>query len=175
MLFTEDMKDLIELFERYSVEYILVGGFAVNYYGYVRTTQDIDILIYPSSENAQKIIKTLDEFGFGSAGIPKESFEKKGTAVHMGVEPNRIDLLTHLKGVSNEEVFAKKVRIEYNNIHLNIISLGDLLDCKRCSKRPKDLADVDELEKTNKENKRALGTRKKENPPTPGVRDKRHR
>jgi hypothetical protein len=100
------------------------------------------------------MIDALDEFGFGKAGIPKECFETTGTAVHLGVEPNRIDLLTHLKGVTNEEVFKKKKRIKYKQIFLNIISLKDLLECKRCSDRPKDLADVDELEKTIKEKER---------------------
>jgi predicted nucleotidyltransferase len=151
MIFTQDMKEFIEFLEKYQVEYVVVGGFAVNYYGYIRTTQDIDILIFPSSKNAQNMIKALDEFGFGSAGITRECFESAGTAVHLGVEPNRIDLLTNLKGVSNEEIFKRKKRIKYEKMFLNIISLKDLLECKRCSDRPKDLADVDELEKTIKE------------------------
>jgi hypothetical protein len=108
MIFTQDMKEFIELLEKYQVEYVVVGGFAVNYYGYIRTTQDIDILIFPSSKNAQNMIDALDEFGFGSAGITRECFDTSGTAVHLGVEPNRIDLLTNLKGVSNEEIFKRK-------------------------------------------------------------------
>lgn len=151
MILTQDMKEFIELLEKYQVEYVVVGGFAVNHYGYVRTTQDIDMLIFPSEKNAQKMLETLEEFGFGSAGITRDCFETAGTAVHLGVEPNRIDLLTNLKGVSNEEIFKKKKRAKYGKISLNIISLNDLLECKRCSDRPKDLADADELEKTIKE------------------------
>ncbi|MGE5340181.1 MAG: nucleotidyltransferase [Candidatus Omnitrophota bacterium] len=145
------MKEFIELLEKHQVEYVVVGGFAVNYYGYIRTTQDIDFLIFPSSQNSQKMIDALDDFGFGNAGITGDIFENAGNAVHLGVEPNRIDLLTNLKGVSNEEVFKKKKRVKYKNIFLNIIDLSDLLDCKRCSDRLKDLADVEELEKTIKE------------------------
>lgn len=52
MTLTPDMKDLIDIFETKSVQYMLVGGFAVICYGYVRTTQDIDILVYPSLKNA---------------------------------------------------------------------------------------------------------------------------
>lgn len=151
MFLTQDMKEFIELLEKHQVEYVVVGGFAVNYYGYIRTTQDIDFLIFPSSQNSQKMIDALDDFGFGNAGITGDIFENAGNAVHLGVEPNRIDLLTNLKGVSNEEVFKKKKRVKYKNIFLNIIDLSDLLDCKRCSDRLKDLADVEELEKTIKE------------------------
>jgi predicted nucleotidyltransferase len=150
MLFTQDMKDLIEAFEKYEVQYVLVGGHAVNYYGYVRSTQDIDFLVMPSQENAQNIMKALSEFGFGSAGIPQEYFEREGTAVHLGVEPNRIDLLTHLKGISYETVFKNRERVILDGITLNIIAYSDLLAAKRHSERPRDLADVDELEKTNR-------------------------
>ena len=148
MIFTSDMRELIEIFERRGVEYVLVGGFAVNYYGYVRTTQDVDILLRPSEENAKKVMESLADFGFGQAGIPAECFTREGTAVHLGEEPNRIDLLTRLKGVSVQAVFENLERIEYRGIHLNIISFGDLLACKRGSDRPRDLADADELEKT---------------------------
>ena len=54
---------------------MLVGGHAVNYYGYIRTTQDMDLLIYPSHPNALRIMAALDEFGFGGAGIPQACFE----------------------------------------------------------------------------------------------------
>ena len=85
MIFTEDMKDLIRIFKRKKVDYILVGGFAVNYYGYVRTTQDIDILVFPSPVNAEKTANALQAFGFGNQGVSKELFEAEGTAIHLGV------------------------------------------------------------------------------------------
>ena len=154
VVFTEDMKDLITLFIKNNVKYVLVGGFAVNYYGYVRTTQDIDILLYPSKENAQKIMKSLNEFGFGKAGIPQEYFETEGTAIHLGAEPNRIDLLTHLKAISNDHIFTNMNQVEYEGIEINIISFKDLLDCKKNSNRQRDLADAEELEKTNTQKKK---------------------
>ena len=58
------------------MKYVLVGGYAVNYYGYVRTTQDIDFLIYPTKENAKNMMAALAEFGFGKAGIPKDFFQR---------------------------------------------------------------------------------------------------
>lgn len=146
MFFSNDMKDLVRLLEKYGVRYTLVGGFAVNYYGYVRMTQDIDFLLYPSRENALKIMQCLDEFGFGNAGIPQEYFEKEGTAVHLGAEPNRIDLLTRLKGVSNDRIFTNIKRISFGGVEVNIISLPDLIETKRNSDRTRDNADADELE-----------------------------
>ena len=147
MLFSKDMQELIELFERHHVQYAMVGGYAVNYYGYVRTTQDIDLLINPTRENAKKVMRCLKEFGFGEADIPIEYFERAGSAIHLGVEPNRIDLLTHLRGVSNEQIFGNKEKVTIEGVSVDIISLEDLLDAKRNSERLKDQADAEELEK----------------------------
>lgn len=150
MIFTDDMRDLIDLFEKNAVQYALVGGFAVNFYGYVRTTQDINFLLFPSSENADRVLRSLTEFGFGEAGIPREYFTKEGTAIHIGVEPNRIDFLTKLKGVSNIEIFEHIKRVEFEGTSLNIISKNDLLKSKKASERFKDLADAQELEKLDR-------------------------
>jgi predicted nucleotidyltransferase len=147
MFFSEDMKDLIKLFNKLNVEYVLVGGFAVNYYGYNRATQDIDFLIYPSKKNADKIMTDLDQFGFGDAGIPREYFEQKGSAIHLGVEPNRIDLVTYLAGMDNEQVFSNLSIIKIENIPIKMISYDNLIQAKKKSKRARDLADAEELEK----------------------------
>jgi len=148
MYFSDDMKDLIKLFNEYGVSYVLTGGFAVNYYGYIRTTQDIDFLVLPSKENADKVMKALKSFGFGKIGIPKSFFEEAGNALHLGVEPNRIDLLTHLPGINNSQIFNNFQKVKIDNICINIISYSDLIQAKKKSKRLRDQADAEELEKS---------------------------
>ena len=145
MFFSQDMRDLLEIFRAHDVQVVLVGGFAVNFYGYVRATQDIDLLLYPSSENAARIMAALEDFGFGGAGIPRSAFEKEGSVIHLGVEPNRIDLLTHLEGVGNRQIFENRQRIDFEGVPVDIIALRDLILAKQTSKRLKDLADADEL------------------------------
>ena len=145
MLFSKDMKELLLLFEKHEVQYALVGGFAVNFYGYVRTTQDIDILVLPSESNACKVMACIKEFGFGDAGIPQELFEKEGSAIHLGSEPNRIDLLTRLKGPPNAQILSNSRRAEIDDITVNVISLRDLIESKKSSDRPRDKADAEEL------------------------------
>lgn len=147
MFLSSDMKDLIELLHKNNVQYALVGGFAVNFYGYVRTTQDIDFLIYPSQENADKMMNALSEFGFGKAGIPREYFTKEAAAIHIGAEPNRIDFLTSLKGLDNDTIFNNLKYVEIEDVSVKIISLTDLIQVKKSSERLKDKADAEELEK----------------------------
>ena len=106
-----------------------------------------DLLVLPSQDNAQRVMEALIRFGFGAAGIPRELFEREGGVVHLGSEPNRIDLLTHLRGVSTDKVFSNKVRAELETIPVDVIALPDLIAAKRASSRTRDLADAVELEK----------------------------
>jgi predicted nucleotidyltransferase len=160
MIITQDMLDFIRLLKHHKVKYVIVGGFAVIYYGYIRTTQDFDILVFPSLENAQKMIHVLNDFGFGNAGFPQKVFEKEGTAIHLGAEPNRIDILTSLKTVSNATIFSNMKRIHHKGFSMNVISFEDLLACKKHSTRPKDLADVDVLKNTTPKKARIANRRK---------------
>ncbi len=89
----------------------------------------------------------LTEFGFGNASIPVEYFQMEGTAIHIGIEPNRIDFLTCLLGISNDALFKNMTQIVYNGKTLNVISKEDLIQVKKKAGRAKDLADVEELEK----------------------------
>ena len=145
MILSQDMKDLVALFEKYEVQYALIGGYAVIYYGVIRTTQDIDFLIKPEPHNAQQMMMALREFGFANTGIEASHFEKESVAIHLGVEPNRIDLITSILGVENEEIFKHIENVQIDNCPLKIISLKHLRQSKESSKRYKDLADAEAL------------------------------
>lgn len=147
MFLSDDMRELLGLFRELAVEYAIVGGFAVNYYGYVRTTQVIDILVNPTIENAARVLEALGRFGFAGAKIPRELLEREGGIVHLGVEPNRIHILTGLKGVNNNDIFAGARVVEIDGEEVNLISFEHLVEVKRKSDRPRDLADADELTK----------------------------
>lgn len=147
MILTKDMRELTAVFEKHAVEYALVGGGAVIYYGYTRTTQDIDFLVNPSESNLPKVLSALEEFGFPPTEQLEEFFSTTGNALHLGIEPNRIDLLTSLAGIENEQIFENVEKVELGEWTVSIISLSDLLKSKRSTGRLKDLADVEELEK----------------------------
>jgi hypothetical protein len=145
MLFSDDMKELVALFEKHDVRYAVCGGFAVAHYGFIRATMDFDLLVLPDRRNAEAIMAALGEFGFGGAGIEEAAFLERGTAVTLGVQPNQIDLLTSMSSRPTAEVIANAHVMRIQGLPMKVVSYEDLLFAKRESNRAKDRIDAEEL------------------------------
>jgi len=140
----KDFKEFIELLSKNNVRYIVIGGYAVVYHGYVRSTNDIDIWIDIRKDNIKKMIKVLDEFGFSSLNIKEADFSPN-QIIQLGYPPNRIDLITTPAGIDFETCYETKEQVTIDNIAVNIIDLENLIKAKKASNRTRDLADVEEL------------------------------
>jgi len=140
----KDFKEFIELLNKNDVRYIVIGGYAVVYHGYVRSTNDIDIWIDIRTDNIKKLIKALDEFGFSSSNI-KESDFLPNQIIQLGYPPNRIDLVTTPAGIDFETCYESKEEVILDHISVNIIDLENLIKGKKASNRTRDLADIEEL------------------------------
>ncbi len=146
MILNPDFKEFFQLLNAHNVRYLVVGGYAVAYHGYPRYTKDVDIWVQGTPENAERIIKALDDFGFGSLGLRVEDFLEPDTIIQLGYPPNRIDLLIGIPGVDFDECFASKVDVEIEGVRLHFIDLEHLIQSKRASGRHQDLADIENLE-----------------------------
>lgn len=109
-----DFKDFLKLLNKHEVEYLIIGGYAVAFYGYVRFTGDMDVFVNLTAENVPRLRKTLNEFGFTETSMPTELFSKKGNVVRMGVPPLRLEILNLISGVSFEECYSNR-RIEQHH------------------------------------------------------------
>lgn len=145
-MLSKDFKEFIELLNDNKVRYLVVGGYAVAFHGYPRYTKDLDVWIELSQENADKIIKALDDFGFGSMGLKPEDFLENDQIIQLGYPPNRIDILTSLKILKFENCFSQRVVVEFEGLKINFIDLENLKQNKRATGRPQDLADAENLE-----------------------------
>ncbi|MDG2617304.1 hypothetical protein HPC62_14600 [Thermoleptolyngbya sichuanensis A183] len=145
-LLPSDFKDFLRLLNSKQVEYLLIGGYAVGYYGYARATADIDIWIAINPGNAQKVVDAIREFGFNVEGLTSELFLQPNKIARMGVPPFRIEVLTTISGVSFEECYAEKTVDVLDGVEVKIISLKDLKRNKQASGRLKDLNDLENLE-----------------------------
>ncbi len=108
MTFEKDFEDFVSLLNKYNVEYMVVGGYALAFHGRPRHTGDLDIWINISESNAEKVISVIKEFGFGSLGFSKEDFLKPGYVNQIGHPPLRIDILTEIDGDTRRR-FADKI------------------------------------------------------------------
>ena len=140
-----DFKDFLRLLSDHEVAYLLVGGYAVAVYGYVRYTADLDIWVLMSAENASKVVSVLQDFGLPSANELLEVFQNEKRVVGMGMPPYKIEVITSIDGVKFEECYSKKQIIEIDGIPINFISLEDLRINKAASGRFKDLNDLEHL------------------------------
>jgi hypothetical protein len=147
MPLNKDWRTFLELLNSNEVEYLVVGAFAVAFHGFPRYTADLDLLVRPTDENANRVMRALSEFGFGKVGIEVTDLVSPGIVVQLGVKPNRIDLLTAISGVSFEEAWTARNEAELDGIATHFIGLAALLRNKTQTGRAKDLGDAEELRK----------------------------
>jgi len=135
----------LRLLNAKNVEYLLIGGYAVGFYGYVRATADIDVWIAMDRLNAERAVEVLREFGFNVPELSPEIFLKPDAIIRMGVPPFRIEVLTGISGVIFEECYAERVQANLDGEEISLISLKHLKMNKRASGRSKDLVDLEHL------------------------------
>lgn len=152
----KDFVDFIKLLNRRKVKYLIVGAYAVTYYSHPRNTGDIDFFIEASEGNAQKILRVLEEFGFRSLNIKVEDLLNPNLVIQLGVEPNRIDLITSISGVDFTEAYDSRVPGLLGRSKTYFISLDNLIKNKKSAKRKKDFADLKQLLKVKKQNESSV-------------------
>lgn len=145
MAVQKDFRDLLELFNVHNVDYMIIGAHALAFHGAPRYTGDMDILVRADEENAGRILRALQDFGFGSLQLKVADFSSPGKVVQLGFAPVRIDIVTSLTGVSWAEAAAGRVKGMYGDVAVHYIGRAEFIANKRAAGRLKDLADVEAL------------------------------
>lgn len=151
--FSKDVQDFIRLLNRHHVKYLIVGGEAVIYYGYARLTGDVDFFFDTTRKNALNIYEALKEFWQGNVpGIEGyEALMEAGVIFQFGVPPNRIDIVTHIDGITFKEAWQGKTTISMEfrgeQVKIYFIGLDELIANKTAINRPKDQEDLKYLVK----------------------------
>lgn len=127
----------------HGARFLLIGGYAVNAFGYVRNTVDMDLWIAPDEENQPRVIAAIREFAFPQA--PDDLLAESDAMVRMGVPPLRIEVLKSISGVEFEACWIRRTSIQAGELTIPMIALNDLKLNKRASGRPQDLLDLQEL------------------------------
>ena len=146
MVLNKDFREFLKLLAKHKIKYLVVGGYAVGFHGYPRYTKDLDIWVKPEKKNAERTLKLLDDFGFGTSGITIEDLNTKGKFILLGTPPNRIDLVTSCDGIEFDECYSQKVLVDIGKIKVNFIDLENLKKNKKAVNRAQDIADLKNLE-----------------------------
>lgn len=142
-----DFRDLLAAFARESVEFLLIGGYAVAFHAQPRATKDIDILLQGAPANLERAATALERFGAPGSVVAATRTLGEGEVAYMGQAPMRVDLLRTIDGVDAGALFARAVETTIDGIPLRVISLDDLIANKRRVARSQDLVDVENLER----------------------------
>jgi hypothetical protein len=141
----QDIRAFVELCLLRKVEFLLVGGYALAFHGAPRFTEDIDLMVLVSRENADKLHAVLSDFGFGETGITRDDFLEPGQVIQLGRAPHRIDILTGISGITWQEAWASRTQVNLDGLEIPVIGKTELIRNKQATGRPQDIADVARL------------------------------
>ena len=146
-----DFADILSAFNAEGVEYLVVGAYALAAQGLPRATGDIDLWVRPSAGNAPRVCRALLRFGARGEHFSERDFETPETVLQLGLPPTRIDVLTTIDGVEFERAWLGRAVVEIDGLTVTVLGRRELLENKRASARPQDLADVARLEQASRE------------------------
>ncbi len=150
----DEVLNLWKALEKNEVQYIMVGGFAINMNGFNRFTADIDIWIKDSKANRKNLINALKEIGLGELeGLETTQLIPGWTNITLE-SGMQLDIMTELAGfkaVDFEECYKAAPTAEIQNVKICFLHLNHLIANKKATGRSKDLIDVIKLEKIKRE------------------------
>ena len=151
---TRDWTEFLSLLISHRVKFLLIGGHAVAAHAEPRFTEDLDVFVEASVENAERLRSALEEFGFGAVLPAASELARSGKVWMLGRKPQRIDILTKISGVRFADAWANRVDVQFPGGVLFVIGRDDLIKNKRASAREKDLRDLAMLEGSAKPSRR---------------------
>lgn len=130
-----------------QVDFLLVGGYAVIYHGYIRATGDMDVWLRPTNENKLRLLEVFKKLQFDPEGIKTIAGMDFTEVVvfHIGNEPERIDFLSKVQGLNFDDAYQQRQILSINKLQVPILHLNDLIANKLLANRLKDQADIEHL------------------------------
>ncbi len=148
-----DLLRLLEVLARHRVQYLVIGGVAVQVHGHRRTTKDLDLVPSPEPDNIARLAAALEELQAQVRGTPGAAVPLPPTDPERLGAASIVPALTTVHGevhVFNEpkgaapwaDMRARALVVDLDGIEVAIVGLDDLLRMKQASGRPVDLEDI---------------------------------
>jgi hypothetical protein len=140
-----DFLDLLRAFLAADVRFLIVGAYALALHGRPRATGDLDVWIDATSDNADRVMRALADFGAPMEEILADDFAHPGVVYQIGLPPARIDILTELSGISFDEAWPHRLVRPFGEVEVPFIGRAEFVRNKRATGRAKDLGDLEGL------------------------------
>lgn len=140
-----DFKDLLQLFAKHEVRYLVVGGYAAMHYSQPRFTKDLDLWLEPTVPNASRVMAAFREFGMPLIDVTPDDFAQESFQYMIGRAPVLFDFLTSLPELRFVTYWENRVTDTEEGFPVHFLGLNELIQAKKQAGRPQDLADLDEI------------------------------
>ena len=141
-----DFAEMLAALSAEGAEFLIVGAHALAAHGRPRATGDLDLWIRATPDNALRVWKALSAFGAPLDDLRLEDLSTEEVVFQIGVVPARIDILTSLTGLDFDQAWQRRQALEVNGLTVAVLSREDLIRNKTALNRPRDRADIEDLE-----------------------------
>lgn len=155
--FREALLKILPALEMHEVDFIVIGGAAVNIHGHPRISGayteakfavDLDFWFNPTISNYHNLLKALRELGIDIMSFEERVFDPKKTFIKLPYESFHIDFLSQVSGLDNYRDCKKNCLVaRFDDHEIKILSYDDLLKSKMAVSRQIDKDDIEELKK----------------------------
>ncbi|MBK9015379.1 MAG: hypothetical protein IPM82_15695 [Saprospiraceae bacterium] len=150
----QSVNDFFKKLNAHDVQYLLVGGFAVNAYGFARNTGDLDLWVNDTPENRKALGQACAAAGIAGGELLADMDWAPGwTGFHLA-NSFKVEIMGHLSFFTKNDFpacYEKAEKIQMDGTEVRVLHLHDLLKEKQATGRPKDLEDIEQLRKIDKE------------------------
>lgn len=143
-----DFNEFFRLLNDERVEFVVVGAYALALHGVPRYTGDMDILVRPAPDNAERLLRVIRSFGFPAPELTVETIVARTCLIQMGVPPVQLHIMSDIDGVTWDDVWRDREVAVLSGLDIPFIGRRSFISNKRAAGRPKDLADIEALGET---------------------------
>lgn len=142
-----DASAILRALSEHAVDYVVIGGVAVQAHGHTRTTQDLDLVPAPGTENAERLVAALTDLrarpvGIGHSARPQIRLPSQGV-LELDTAAGGVDIHITPPGAARyDDVRGRALELEVSGVRIAVAGLDDLIAMKRASGRPIDRSDI---------------------------------
>ena len=147
MTINSDYSDILRCFVEETVQFLVVGGYAVMKHSEPYNTKDLDLWIAPNRGNAERAYRSMARFGAPLGDVTVEDLLNPDLVYQLGIDPIRIDVMSAISGLNFDAAWNRRDKMMYGGLEVPVLSIEDTSCAKKACGRPKDLIQAAELDR----------------------------